>query len=162
MQPEPLPPPSPDLARALVGVWTLVSREDYDADSRRRIDPFLGSDPIGILTFSETRFAAQFMKRDRETTAAPPPTAATPAAAARVGSNNSVAVGGYDAYFGTYRVDTTGGRIATLLEGALTPANVGQEFTRDVRVVGDRLILRLSTTTPEGIPITRTNTFIRA
>jgi hypothetical protein len=40
-------------------------------------------------------FAAQFMKRDRSTTA--------PAAAAAVRTTR--AVGGYDAYFGTYRID---------------------------------------------------------
>ncbi len=163
--PEPLPPPAADLPRAIQGVWNLVSREDYDRGGRRLIDPFLGPDPLGIVTFAPRQFAAQFMNRRRnlaQEPGAPSPAAAAPAAAiAPAAANNSSAVNGYDAYFGTYTVDVARGTIDTRLEGALAAQNVGQVFTRDVRVVGDRLLIRLGTSAADGTPITRTLTFER-
>ncbi len=157
--PEPLPPPAADLPRALVGVWNLVSREDYDRGGRRLIDPFLGPDPLGMVSFAPRNFAAQFMNRRRSV--APEPGAPAGAPAAPAAANNSSAVNGYDAYFGTYTVDAAHGTIATRLEAALAARNVGQVFTRDVRVVGDRLLIRLGTNAADGTPITRTLTFER-
>ena len=154
MQPEPLPPPTADLPGAMLGVWRLVSREDYDREGRRLIDPFLGPDPLGILSFAPKHFAAQFMNRRRSV--------GVGAGSAPSDANNSSAVNGYDAYFGTYTVDAARGSIATRLEGALAPQNVGQEFTRDIRVAGDRLWIRLGTNAADGTPITRTLTFERA
>ncbi len=43
MQPEPLSAPTADLATAIVGIWRLVAREDYDRRGRRVIDPVLGA-----------------------------------------------------------------------------------------------------------------------
>jgi hypothetical protein len=105
------------------------------------------------------------MRRDRDTLAAASGAVGSesqPAAPAAPGSNNSTAINGYDAYFGSYRVDAREGRIVTLLEGALSPANVGQEYTRDARVAGDRLYIRLTTTRPDRVTITRTLTFERS
>jgi hypothetical protein len=157
VKPDPLPKLREDLATALLGAWSLTSREDYDAQGRRRIDPYLGADPLGLLFFSPTHFAAQFMKRDRDTEQAP----GTPAAASVTGANNTSAANGYDAYFGTYRVDASSGRVVVRLDAALTQANVGQEFTREIRVEGSRLFIRLETGTPDGTPITRTLVFER-
>ena len=75
--------------------------------------------------------------------------------------NNTARVNGYDAYFGVYTVDEIKGTLSTRLEGAISPANVGDTYVRDVRIVDDELIVRLQTTTLDGIPITRTNTFSR-
>ena len=150
---EPLPPPGADLGRAILGTWRLLSRIDLDGEGKRHVDPFLGADPLGILTFTPNSFAAQFMNRLRD--AAPPPGASAP------GANNTSAVGGYDAYFGTYVFDPKAGTIATTLEGALSPANVGVTFTREIRVVGDRLWIRLATTAADGTPVTRTLTWER-
>jgi hypothetical protein len=44
MPPFTLPPPTPTLARDMLGVWLLRSREDYDARGNRHIDAFLGAD----------------------------------------------------------------------------------------------------------------------
>lgn len=148
MKPEPLPPPSADLAREILGSWRLVSREDYDAQGRRHIDPILGSDPLGFLTFAPGAFAAQFMKRGRSASAAIRSTAA--------GANNTGAVDGYDAYFGTYTVDARAGLITTTLEGSVAPANIGLTLKREIRASGDRLWIRLATTAPDGTPVTRT------
>jgi hypothetical protein len=158
MQPEPLPPPTADLADTVVGLWRLVSREDYDRSGRRLVDPLLGADPLGILAFSATRFAAQFTRRDR---AAAPADAARAAGAALPGANNSAASNGYDAYFGSHTVDSRAGLLTVHLDGSIVPANVGLSLTREVRVAGDRLYIRLETNTPDGVPITRTVVFER-
>ena len=142
-----------NLTNAIVGVWKLKSRKDVDATGKIHIDPFLGQGPLGILCFGKTHFSAQFMKRDRsgqEIVLQP------------VGvKNNTARVNGYDAYFGVYTVDEIKGTLSTRLEGAISPANVGDTYVRDVGIVDDELIVRLQTTTLDGIPITRTNTFSR-
>lgn len=139
---------SNNLAQDLIGVWWLLSREDFAADGGRRIDPALGADPFGILTFAPGRFAAQFMKRDRSDNAG--------AETSVRGQNNTGAVGGYDAYFGTYEVIESSGEVLHRLEGALAPDNIGIEVSRKMQVDGDRLEIRLATTTAEGEPIART------
>ena len=148
-----LPPPTADLAAAIVGVWKLKSREDVDATGKVHIDPFLGEGPIGIICFGKTHFSAQFMKRDRSEQE-------NVLQRARA-KNNTAGVNGYDAYFGTYSVDEVAGTLTTRLEGSISPANIGDTYVRNVRVVGDELIVQLQTTTLEGTAVTRTNTFSR-
>src|SRR6185436_985911 len=89
--------PSGTLSQDMQGVWWLLSREDYNKEGIKRIDSVLGPDPIAILTYTKDHFAAQFMKRDR--------TNVIPAETSNTGANNTNAVGGYDAYFGTFKVD---------------------------------------------------------
>jgi [ribosomal protein S5]-alanine N-acetyltransferase len=137
------------LAQALVGTWELLSREDRTPGGEPRLEPSLGRDPVALLYFDAAgHFAAQFMKRDRG--AAPEPEAGGPAA------NNSRARGGYDAYFGTYLVDEASGVVTTTLLAALSPENVGQVFARTMGVVGDRLTIRLETSTAQGEKVVRT------
>lgn len=142
------PTPSGGLATAMRGVWWLLSREDWTKDGQQRIDPTLGADPIGIVTYASTYFAAQFMKRDRS---------GNPVNQIFYsGQNNTSAVGGYDAYFGTYAVNEQTGKVAHTLIGSLSPSNIGMTFLRDLRVNDDKLMIQLDTTTPEGEPIIRT------
>jgi Lipocalin-like domain len=137
------------LSAGLVGTWKLLSREDHTHAGERRIDPSLGTNPIGLVIFdNKGNFAAQFMKRDRGV--------APEAEAAKLPSNNSRARGGYDAYFGTYSVDDSSGVVTTRLAGALSPENVGQVFTRNMSISGDELTIRLETTSVAGEPIRRT------
>ena len=75
--------------------------------------------------------------------------------------NNTARLNGYDAYFGTYSVDEIEGTLSTHLEGSISPANVGDTYVRDVRVVGNELIIQLQTTAADDTAITRTNTFSR-
>ncbi len=145
--------PTKDLAAAMQGVWWLLSREDYTKDGQRRIDTVMGADPTGILAYAKDHFSAQFMKREgREVTASQP---------VHSGQNNTVASGGYDAYFGTYQVDGQTGKVAHTLIGSITPANIGIMVWRDIRVDGDQLTIQLETTTAEGERITRTLTWKR-
>ena len=148
-----LPQLTANLATAILGMWKLKSREDVDAAGQIRLDPLLGRDPLGILCFAPSHFAAQFMKRDRSRRE----NVAHPVQA----KNNSVAVNGYDAYFGTYSIDEIAGTLTTYLEGSISPANVGSTYIRDVRVVDNELIIQLHTTAVDGTSVTRTNTFSR-
>ena len=148
-----LSPPIANLATAILGIWQLKSREDVDATGHVHIDPFLGRDPLGILCFGPTHFAAQFMKRDRSR---------DENLLQLVRANNNTArLNGYDAYFGTYSVDDIEGTLTTHLEGSISPANVGDTYVRHVRVADNELIVQLQTTAADGTTITRTNTFSR-
>ena len=60
-----LPPLTANLAAAILGIWKLKSREDVDDTGQIQIDPFLGREPLGIICFGPSNFAAKFMKRDR-------------------------------------------------------------------------------------------------
>ncbi len=153
MNASPLPSPTKDLATAILGIWKLRSRIDIDLSGQRHIDPALGADPLGIVCFAPRDFAAQFMKRDRSGQQEPP--------ASYRGRNNSQAVDGYDAYFGTYEVDEAAGTISTYLEASIAVANIGSVFVRHVRVRENELTIQLSTTAPDGTDITRTLTFSR-
>lgn len=150
--PTSLPPISPDTRRAMRGLWRLVSRVDLDDHGTRRIDPVMGPQPLGMLAFGEHRFAAQFMNPDRASS--------TPAATAS-GANNSGAVNGYDAYFGSYTLDDAAGTVTVTLDGGLSAANIGQSFVRDLRVDDTHLWIQLRTSAVDGTPITRTLTFTR-
>jgi hypothetical protein len=141
------------LESEIQGTWWLLSREDDTKNGEKRIDPILGSDPIAILVYANDHFAAQFMKRERSATSIIHATSA--------GQNNTSAIGGYDAYFGTYQIDEETNLVAHTLVGSINAANVGMTVYRDLRLDGDKLIIKLDTTTPEGEAITRTLTWRR-
>jgi len=143
-----LPSPSGQLSVEIRGVWWLLSREDRTKDGYQRIDPVLGADPLGILTYAVTHFAAQFMKKDR--------TENTADQVIHSGKNNTSAVGGYDAYFGMYEVNEQTGMVAHTLVGSITPSNTGVTVLRNLRVSDNKLFIQLETKTVEGEAITHT------
>lgn len=139
----------PPISVTLPGTWELLSRRDVTDAGEARVDSSLGADPVAMLIYDTSgHFAAQFMKRDRATSAV---TEVRSAAA-----NNSRAQGGYDAYFGTYEVDDSAGTVTQRLLGALSAENVGVVLTRDMQVDGDRLTISLRTVAATGEPVTRT------
>jgi len=144
---------SAKLKNKILGTWWLLSREDHTKDGEKRIDPILGSDPVAILVYANNHFAAQFMRRDRNADSI---TAATGA-----GQNNTSAIGGYDAYFGTYEVNDGTNHVAHTLVGSINPANIGMTVYRDLHVDDDRLTIQLETTSQKGEPVTRTLTWKR-
>lgn len=148
-----LSPPSGNLATDIQGVWWLVSREDWTASGERRVDPVLGADPIGILAYAKNKFTAQFMKRDRTTDTANETSAA--------GRNNTAAMSGYDAYFGSYAVDEETGQVSHTIIGSIISGNIGMTVLRNLRVDETKLTIQLETTTTQGEPITRTLTWKR-
>ncbi len=142
------------LDQDLIGTWRLLSRIDRDASGTPVDEPSLGSDPLALLFFDGAgNFGAQFMKRDRSVMAAAPVFA---------GQNNTTAIGGYDAYFGTYEVDETSGDVRTRLIAALSPDHVGATMTRNMKVEKGELVIRLTTTTGDDTLVHRTLTWERA
>ncbi len=141
------------LSAALPGTWELLSRVDRTASGERVIEPSLGEDPVALLIYDRTgHFAAQFMRRDRS--------GDVPDAAGG-GKNNSRARGGYDAYFGNYTVNDVEGTVTQQLVGALSSENVGSVLTRGMDVSGDRLVIKVETSAPDGSAVTRTLTWQR-
>ena len=80
---------------SLPGTWELLSRIDVTDAGAQQVEPSLGDDPVALLIYDRAgHFAAQFMKRDHISVGA--------SDTAGRGANNTRAVGGYDAYFGTF------------------------------------------------------------
>lgn len=140
--------PTGDLTTAIQGARWLQSREDWTKDGQQKIDPTLGREPIGTLSYAKNHFTAQFMKRNR-----------TESPAGQViyfGQNNTSPVKGYNAYFGTYKVDEKTGKVTHTLIGSITPSNIGLTVSRNLRVNENNLTIQLETTTPDGELMTRT------
>jgi Lipocalin-like domain len=144
---------SDKLEKKIQGTWWLLSREDHTKDGEKRIDPILGPDPVAILVYANNHFAAQFMKRERNSDSI--------SQASGAGQNNTSAIGSYDAYFGTYNIDEETSKVAHTLVGSINPANIGMTVYRDLYVDDDRLTIQLETTSQEGEPVTRTLTWKR-
>ncbi len=136
-----------------LGSWWLQSREDRSLDGSPRPEPTLGADALGILTYANGKFSAQFMKRDR--------TEVINILNDQGGLNNTGAVDGYDAFFGSYSVNKTTGEVLHRLEGALSADNVGMEVTRRLEVIGNELTIQVETTAMNGEPVVRTLTWKR-
>ena len=148
--------PTIPLSESLIGTWELISRLDRTSTGERRIEPTLGEDPIALLIYDRGgHFAAQFMKRDRGVNSE---LGATTGSAPM--GNNTRALGGYDAYFGTYTIDDANGTVTQTLTAALSPENVGQVLTREMTVDGDTLTIEIAMTDSAGT-ITRTLTWAR-
>jgi lipocalin-like protein len=138
----------------LVGTWRLLSRIDRDASGKPVDEPSLGSDPLALLFFDRAgNFAAQFMRRDRSGAVTGP---------VFTGQNNTTAIGGYDAYFGTYEVDEASGDVQTRLVGALSNGHVGATMMRNMKVEEGKLVIRLTTTAADDTLVHRTLTWERA
>jgi hypothetical protein len=141
------------LSATLPGTWQLLSRIDRTAAGERRAEPALGEDPLALLIYDRGgNFAAQFMRRNPAPDAPEGP---------RGAPNNSRAVGGYDAYFGTYTIDDAAGTVTQRLVGALSREHVGAVLKRAMRVDGDTLVITLDTAAADGAAVTRTLTWRR-
>ena len=63
---------------------------------------------------------------------------------------------GYDAYFGTSRVNERQGIVTHHLDAALFPGDIGKDIQRHFTISGDRLTISFNTTTRDGVQVTRT------
>jgi hypothetical protein len=133
----------------LAGTWQLVSRVDRDAAGAIVPEPGLGSDPTGYLIYDAAgHVAAQLMKTHR---------GSNPCEVTASSQGNNVApVGGYDAYFGHYQVDWSAGTVTHILDGALSPSDVGRRLSRRFKVEGDILTIQFEPGGREDPRITRT------
>jgi lipocalin-like protein len=137
---------------SFAGTWKLISRIDKDANNASVNEPTLGSDPIAILMYDSLgNVSVQIMKRNRQDSVV---------ATVNQTSNNSRALNGYDAYFGTYQIDTIRKQVIHTIVGSIRNEDVGKQLRRNYVLIGDTL--KLSFSTIDGrIPVTRTVTFIR-
>jgi hypothetical protein len=121
--------------RAFIGSWELLSRIDRDRAGNLLDEPSLGRDPIGYLVYDEAgRMYVQIMARHRAEK--------TTAVTAPADTNNLAQVGGYDAYFGRFDVDSARGTVTHALEGAIAQGDVGRVLTRRYTLRGDTLTLQ--------------------
>jgi len=132
----------------LCGTWLLMDRIDTNAAGKVLNEPSLGSDPLGMLVYDAAgNVSAQLMKRNRAEAATTPMNIQ--------GSNNSAASNGYDAYFGTYEVNTKTHTVTHHLKAAIAIGDVGQSLTRSYEIVGQELHVTFDTTN-SGVPVRRT------
>jgi hypothetical protein len=129
-----VPSPAQPQKKAIVGTWQLLSRIDRDPTGTVLEEPSLGSDPIGYLVYDASgNMCVQIMARHRSTSHMQVTSPAD--------TNNLAQVGGYDAYFGRYEIDSVGRSITHRLEGAIGPSDVGRSLTRHMDLRGDTLTL---------------------
>lgn len=139
----------------LIGSWRLVSRQSRRANGELEADPGLSTVPLGILIYDQSgHVAAQLSRRDRTVAMIGDE---CPAAAATKGTPDTAqTVLGYDAYFGTYRINEREGIVTHHLEAALFPGDIGKDIDRHFTISGDQLTISFNTTTREGVKVTRT------
>jgi hypothetical protein len=142
------------IADQLLGSWRLVSRVTTAADGRILNDSGLSAMPIGVLIYDRSGHVAGQVSRPGRTVER---LSGECDALERVkeAENNSQAILGYDAYFGTYTVDAKGGVVTHHLEIALFPGDVGKDLKRNFSISGDTLTIKYRTTIADGTQVVR-------
>ena len=139
----------------LIGSWRLVSRQSRRANGELEADPGLSVVPLGVLIYDQSgHVAAQLSRRDR--TVAMIGEECQAAAATKGTPDTAQTVLGYDAYFGTYRINEKEGIVTHHLEAALFPGDIGKDIDRHFTISGDQLTISFNTTTRDGVKVTRT------
>jgi len=115
----------------LVGTWTLVSIEQTDKEGRKQ--DLFGSNPRGIQVFDVSGQWVQIITRsDVPNFAVNNRQKGTP-------EENSAAVRGATASFGTWTVDEGSKTLTVRYTGGLFPNQVGTDSKRTISVTGDEL-----------------------
>jgi hypothetical protein len=127
-------PAAPALKVEIIGTWRLDSRAVRQPDGTETFAASYGPNPVGYLTYDNTgHMSIQQMRPNRP---------------------RKDTTEGYEAYFGKYSVDEQKGTVTHHIEGDLLTERVGKDFTRDVAIKGDELLLTvhepLSTSTKEA------------
>jgi len=139
----------------LVGGWSLVSRVTTLSDGKVIADPGLAATPKGVLIYDASgHVAAQLSRAGR--TLAMLVEECRDVAQVRGTPDTAQTVLGYDAYFGTYRVDAEQGIVTHHLDSALFPGDIGKDIKRRFSVSGDTLTITFDTSLRDGTPVTRT------
>lgn len=138
----------------LIGSWRLVSRQSRKANGEIELDRGLSETPLGILIYDQSgHVAAQLSRRDR--TVAMLPEECQTAATTKGTPDTAQTILGYDAYFGTYRINEHDGTVIHHLEAALFPGDIGKDIQRHFTISGDQLKITFDTTTRDGVKVTR-------
>jgi len=138
----------------MIGSWRLVSRQSRRANGELEADPGLSGVPLGILIYDQSgHVAAQLSRRDR--TVAIIGEECQTAASTKGTPDTAQTIFGYDAYFGTYRINESEGIVTHHLEAALFPGDIGKDIDRHFAISGDQLTISFNTTTRDGVKVTR-------
>lgn len=138
----------------LIGSWRLVSRQSKRADGGIEADPGLSTVPLGVLIYDQSgHVAAQLSRRDR--TVAMIGDECQAAATTKGTPDTAQTILGYDAYFGTYRINESEGIVTHHLEAALFPGDIGKDIDRHFTISADQLTITFNTTTKDGVKVTR-------
>jgi hypothetical protein len=139
----------------LIGSWRLVSRQSRRANGEVETDAGLSATPLGILIYDQSgHVAAQLSRQDR--TPAILPEECQAAITTKGTSDTAQTILGYDAYFGTYKINENDGTVTHHLEAALFPGDIGKDIQRHFTISGDELTITFDTTTREGVKVRRT------
>jgi hypothetical protein len=139
----------------LTGSWRLVSRQSKKADGEIEADPGLAATPLGILIYDQSgHVAAQRSRRDRNVAILPEECQA--AITTKGTPDTAQTILGYDAYFGTYKINVHDGTVTHHLEAALYPGDIGKDIERHFTISGDQLTITFNTTTRDGVKVART------
>jgi beta-alanine degradation protein BauB len=134
---------APSSARdRLVGTWRLVSAEDVHPDGSAQPFPEYGPRPVGYLMYDSTGHMCVTLANPSPPHWADP---AKPTDAERVLTHKAM-----EAYCGTYEVREKEGQVIHRPELAEWPHYIGSDQVRNFRFEGDRLILSLEETIPNG------------
>jgi hypothetical protein len=102
-----------------IGAWRLASLEEEGADGNVH-----RADCTGLLVYApDGHMSVQVMYRDQQT-------------------GSAYAQGGYEASYGTYRVDEAAHTFAFRVEGALVRTLIGKDLTRAYEFSGNQLIVK--------------------
>jgi hypothetical protein len=146
---------TPSIRAQLIGSWRLVSRQSRRANGEVETDAGLSATPLGLLIYDQSgHVAAQLSRRDR--TLAILPEECQAAITTKGTPDTAQTILGYDAYFGTYKVNENDGTVTHHLEAALFPGDIGKDIERHFTISGDQLTITFNTTTREGVNVTRT------
>ncbi len=122
-------------AGILVGTWKLVAIEERNAQGESVTPLDYGPEPVGLLVYDATgHMSAQAMRRGR------PPLPSDDVHLAPAERAKAAFVG-YNAYFGTYKVDQRAGVVIHHVEGSLIPNWEGTDQRRRFTISGDKLVL---------------------
>ena len=149
------PRPASSVRAQLIGSWRLVSRQSRRANGEVETDAGLSATPLGILIYDQSgHVAAQLSRRDR--TLAILPAECQTAITTKGTPDTAQTILGYDAYFGSYKINENDGTVTHHLEAALFPGDIGKDIERHFTISGDQLTISFNTTTREGVKVTRT------
>ncbi len=135
---------TPSVVDQLVGGWRLVSRVTRSPDGKIVVDPGLSATPNGVLIYDAAgHVAAQLSRRGR--TLGMLAEECRDAERIKGTADTAQTVLGYDAYFGTYKVDAKEDIVTHHLESALLPGDIGKLITRRFSLSGDTLTISFDT-----------------
>jgi Lipocalin-like domain len=143
------------MQQQLIGSWDLASRTTRLDSGQTVTDPTLGEQPSGVLIYDATgHMAAQLSRKAR--TVEMLGEDCRQIASVQTAPNTANTILGYDAYFGTYTVDTKQSVVTHHVKSALWPGNVGKDIQRAFVLRGDELTISFKTTNEQGQAVTRT------